>query len=124
MAGGELFMRRSAALILLTTIALAACQSNQPTVRQIALSPEDIDNLRADRDARRISYAEWAERTGAAARMGMQLSPIEDEAIQHRLELAHRVDAGLMTPEQFEVENALALQRVRAGKANTVKTSG
>jgi hypothetical protein len=49
----------------------------------------------------------------------MQLSPAEEEAIQHRLQLAHRVDAGLLTPEQFETESALTLQRVKAGKTSS-----
>lgn len=111
-------MHRRAAVILLAAIALSACQSDMPAVQQVMLSPEDIGRLRGDRDAGRISYAEWAARTGAAARAGMQLSPAEEEAIQHRLELAHRVDAGLLTPEQFEAESALALQRVKASKTN------
>jgi hypothetical protein len=112
-------MRRRAGVILLAAVALSACQSDKPTIQNAALSPEDIGRLRADRDANRISYTEWAERTGAAARAGMQLSPAEEEAIQHRLELAHRVDAGLLTPEQFEAESAVTLQRVKASKTNS-----
>lgn len=112
-------MNRRAAIVLLATIALSACQSSTPAVQQAVLSPEDIDRLRADRDAGRISYSEWAQRTGAVARARMQLSPAEEEAIQHRLELAHRVDAGLLTPEQFETESALTLQRIKAGKTSS-----
>jgi hypothetical protein len=107
-------MGRRAAIVLLATIALSSCQSSTPAVQQAVLSPEDIDRFRADRDAGRISYAEWAQRTGAVARARMQLSPAEEDAIQHRLQLAHRVDAGLLTPEQFEAESALTLQRVKA----------
>jgi hypothetical protein len=112
-------MGRRAAIVLLATIALSSCQSSTPAVQQAVLSPEDIDRFRADRDAGRISYAEWAQRTGAVARARMQLSPAEEDAIQHRLQLAHRVDAGLLTPEQFEAESVLTLQRVKAGKTSS-----
>lgn len=112
-------MDRRAVTILLATIALSACQSSAPAVQQAVLSSEDIGRLRAERDAGRISYSEWAQRTGAVARARMQLSPVEEEAIQHRLELAHRVDAGLLTPEQFEAESALTLQRTKAGKTSS-----
>lgn len=70
--------------------------------------------LRAERDARHISYTEWAERTQAAARTSVPLSAQEEEALEYRKQLARRVDAGEITPAQFERESQRALQQLKA----------
>ncbi|SFN01015.1 hypothetical protein [Methylobacterium pseudosasicola] len=114
-------MNRHIAAILLTTVGLGACQTGAPGPQQVgsglrgaALLQEDVARLRADRDARRISYTEWAERTQAAARASVPLSTQEEDALEYRKQLARRVDAGEMTPAQFDRENERALQRLKA----------
>ena len=107
--------------ILLMTLGLGACQSGAagpqqpPTgVRGTGALQEDVARLRAERDARRISYTEWAERTQAAARASVTLSAQEEEALEYRKQLARRVDAGELTPAEFDRESARALQRLKA----------
>lgn len=109
-------MYRHITAALIASISLAACQTATPGPQQTAVFQEDIARLRADRDARRISYTEWAERTGAAVRANVTLSPDQEAAITYRTQLARRVDAGAMTPRQFERESARTLERVRASK--------
>ena len=109
-------MYRLTAAVLITSIGLAACQTASPGPQQTAVFQEDIARLKADRDARRISYTEWAERTGAAARAAVTLSPDQEAAIAYRTQLARRVDAGEMTPRQFERESARTLEQVKAGR--------
>lgn len=99
--------------------ALSACQAAAPEPRQSVVSQEDLSRLRADRDAGRISYTEWAERTGAAARASVVLTPEQEQAIAFRMQLARRVDAGELTPAQFEQESARTLQRLKAAQGNT-----
>ncbi|MCJ2094005.1 hypothetical protein MKK67_16120 [Methylobacterium sp. J-072] len=114
-------MNHHIATILLITIGLGACQTGGSGPQQAAselrgatLLQEDVARLRADRDARRISYTEWAERTQAAARVSVPLSAQEEDALEYRKQLARRVDAGEMTPAQFDRENERALQRLKA----------
>src|ERR1700712_4685746 len=114
-------MNRHIAAILLITVGLGACQTGASgpqqaavTLRGAAALQEDAPRLRAERDARRISYTEWAERPQAAARASVPLSAQEEEALEYRKQLARRVDAGEMTEAQFERENQRALQRLKA----------
>ena len=114
-------MNRHIAAILLTTVGVGGCQTDTPGPQQAgsglrgaALLQEDVARLRADRDARRISYTEWAERTQAAARASVPLSQQEEDALDYRKQLARRVDTGEMTPVQFDRENERALQRLKA----------
>jgi hypothetical protein len=114
-------MNRPIAAILLVTIGLGACQAGAPGPQQAAQGlrgsaalQEDVLRLRAERDAHRFSYTEWAERTQAAARASVPLSAQEEEALEYRKQLARRVDAGEMTEAQFERENQRALQRLKA----------
>ncbi|MFK5600530.1 hypothetical protein ACFZ8E_26600 [Methylobacterium sp. HMF5984] len=108
-------MYRPIVAALITSLSLAACQTAAPNPEKAAVFQEDIARLRVDRDARRISYAEWAERTGAAVRMNVTLSPDQEAAVAYRTQLARRVDAGEMTPRQFERESARTLERVKSG---------
>jgi hypothetical protein len=114
-------MNRHITAILLITIGLGACQTGTagpqqvaPGLRGAAALQEDVARLRAERDAHRISYTEWAERTQAAARASVPLSAQEEEALEYRRQLARRVDAGEMTEAQFERENQRALQQLKA----------
>jgi hypothetical protein len=114
-------MNRYIAVTLLITAGLGACQTGasgpqQPTsgLRGAALLQEDVARLKADRDARRISYTEWAERTQAAARASVPLSAQEEDALEYRKQLARRVDAEEMTPAQFDRGNERALQQLKA----------
>ena len=109
-------MYRSIAAVLAISISLAACQSAAPGPQQTAVFQEEIARLKAERDAGRISYTEWAERTGAAVRANVTLSPDQEAAVAYRTQLARRVDAGEMTPRQFECESARTLERVKSGK--------
>ena len=109
-------MYRHITAVLIASISLAACQTATPSPQQAAVFQEDVARLRADRDARRISYTEWAERTSAAARANVTLTPDQEAAIAYRTQLARRVDAGEMTPRQFERESARTLSRVKSGK--------
>jgi hypothetical protein len=116
-----LFMNRHIAAILLVTIGLGACQTGGSGPQQAAqglrgsaVLQEDVARLRAERDARRISYTEWAERTQAAARASVPLSAQEEEALEYRKQLARRVDAGEITPAQFERESQRTLQQLKA----------
>jgi hypothetical protein len=112
-------MNQRIAAILLTASGLCACQAAAPVPQQAALVQEDLARLKADRDARRISYTEWAERTGAAARANVALSPDQEQAIAYRTQLARRVDAGELTPAQFETESARTLRRLKAEAARS-----
>jgi hypothetical protein len=114
-------MNRHIIAILLITVGLGACQTDtagpqQTTtgLRGTAALQEEVARLRAERDARRISYTEWAERTQAAARASVPLSAQEEEALEYRKQLARRVDAGEITPAQFERESQRALQQFKA----------
>lgn len=108
-------MNRHITAILLITVGLGACQTENTGVQQPTTAlREEIGRLKAERDARRISYTEWAERTQAAARSGVQLSAQEEEALEYRKQLARRVDAGEITPAQFERESQRALQQLKA----------
>lgn len=55
-----------------------------------------------------------AERTQAAARASVPLSALEEDALEYRKQLARRVDAGEITPVQFDRENECALQQLKA----------
>lgn len=105
--------------ILLATSGLCACQSASPGPQQATLVQEDLTRLKAERDARRISYTEWAERTGAAARANVALTPEQEQAIAYRTQLARRVDSGELTPVQFESESARTLRQLKAEKARS-----
>ncbi len=121
-------MNRLITAILLITAGLGACQTGASGPQQTAMGPqqavttlrgaaalqEDVARLRAERDAHRISYTEWAERTQSGARASVPLSAQEEEALEYRKQLARRVDAGQMTEAQFERENQRALQRLKA----------
>lgn len=112
-------MNQRIAAIVLTASGLCACQATAPVPQQVALLQEDLARLKADRDARRISYTEWAERTGAAARANVALTPDQEQAIVFRMQLARRVDTGELTPAQFEAESARTLRRLKAEAART-----
>jgi hypothetical protein len=103
------------AAILLTASGLGACQSATTAPQQAVLIQEDLARLKVERDARRISYTEWAERTGAAARANVALTSDQEQAIAYRTQLARRVDVGELTPAQFEAESARTLRRLKAG---------
>ena len=107
------------AAVVLTASGLCACQSATTAPQQAALVQEDLARLKTERDARRISYTEWAERTGAVARASVAVTPDQEQAIAYRTQLARRVDAGELTPAQFEVESARTLQRLKAGIARS-----
>lgn len=114
-------MNRHITAVLLIAAGLGACQTGtagpqQATsgLRGATALQEDVARLRAERDAHRISYTEWADRTQAAARASVPLSAQEEEALEYRKQLARRVDAGEMTPAQFDRENERALQRLKA----------
>ncbi|MCJ2079022.1 hypothetical protein MKK68_25880 [Methylobacterium sp. E-016] len=109
-------MYRQITVALIASLGLAACQTTTPSPQQTTVFQEDIARLKAERDAGRISYTEWAERTGAAVRANVTLSPNQEAAIAYRTQLAQRVDAGEMTPRQFERESARTLERVKSGK--------
>ncbi|KQP53693.1 hypothetical protein [Methylobacterium sp. Leaf108] len=102
---------------LLITVGLAACQTAAPAPQQAAVLESDIVRLKTERDAGRLSYTEWAERTGAAARANVALSADQEAAIAYRTKLAQQVDAGNMTPVQFERESARTLQRLKAARS-------
>ena len=53
-------MNQRIAAILLATSGLCACQAAITAPPQTALMQEDLTRLKAERDAGRISYAEWA----------------------------------------------------------------
>lgn len=101
------------ATIAVSGAALAGCQSTTPGTQQAALQV-DLNRLRSERDAGRISYSEWAERTGAAARANVVLPPEQERAINDRSQLARRVDAGEISPAQFEAESASMLRQLKA----------
>ncbi|PJI55895.1 hypothetical protein CTI14_01110 [Methylobacterium radiotolerans] len=102
--------------IVLFAGVLGACQAASPSPQPTAALQDDLGRLRADRDAGRISYTEWAERTGAAARANVTLTPMQEQAIAFRTQLARRVDAGELSPAQFERESARTLQRLKAAQ--------
>lgn len=108
-------MNRHIVAALLATTCLGACQVANPGPQQTALLQQDLTRLRADRDARRISYEEWAERTRAAARSSVTLNPEQEQAMEYRTQLARRVDAGEISPAQFERESARTLRRLQTG---------
>jgi hypothetical protein len=97
-------------------IPLAACQASAPAV-QTTSQLQEVSQLRAMRDAVQITYTEWAERTGAAARANVALTPDQVAAIEYRTSLARRVDAGELTPAQFEAESARTLRRLKAAQS-------
>ncbi len=113
-------MNRHITVPLLIALGLGACQTSVSEPQQtpaalrgtVALQ-EDVARLKTERDAHRISYTEWAERTQAAARASVPLSPEEEEALEYRKQLARRVDAGEMTEAEFERQNQLTLQRLK-----------
>ena len=107
------------ATILLATVGLAACQGTSPGPQPTAVIQEDASRLRAERDARRITYTEWAERTRAAARSSVPLTQEQEAAMEYRTQLARRVDAGELTAAQFDQETSRTLQRLKAGKARS-----
>ncbi|TXM65996.1 hypothetical protein FV226_24145 [Methylobacterium sp. WL12] len=109
-------MTRVAAVVLMISVGLGACQGTATTSQPTAAMQEDLTRLKADRDARRISYTEWAERTRAAARSSVPLSPEQEAAMEYRTQLARRVDAGDLTEAQFDQESARTLQRLKGGK--------
>lgn len=114
-------MNRTITAILLVAAGLGACQTGASGPQQAAVAPrgaaalqEEVVRLKAERDARRISYTEWAERTQAAARASVPLSAQEEDALEYRKQLARRVDTGEITPAQFERESERTLQQLKA----------
>jgi len=105
--------------VLLATSCLCACQAGGAGPQRAALVQEDVIRLKAERDARRISYTEWAERTRSAARSSVPLSPEQEAAMEYRTQLARRVDAGEITPAQFDEESTRTLQQLKAKRAGT-----
>lgn len=112
-------MNRVAAVVLMISVGLAACQGTATTSPPTAAMQEDLTRLKADRDARRMSYTEWAERTRAAARSTVPLSPEQEAAMEYRTQLARRVDAGDLTEAQFDQESARTLQRLKGGRTSS-----
>lgn len=114
-------MNQRIAAILLTASALGACQATAtaPAPQQAALVQENLTQLKADRDARRISYTEWAERTRAAARASVTLNAEQEAAMEYRTQLARRVDAGEITKAQFDRESARMLRQLQAKRTGT-----
>jgi hypothetical protein len=117
-------MIRYIAATLLITVGLGACQTGAPEPQQAAQGlrgtaalQEEVTRLRTERDTRRISYTEWAERTQAAARASVPLSAQEEGALEYRKQLARRVDAGETTPAQFERESQRTLQQLKAHRS-------
>ena len=83
--------RHIAATLLITRSGLVPARSGTSgpqqaavTLRGAAALQEEVVRLKAERDARRISYTEWAERTQAAARASVPLSAQEEEALEYR----------------------------------------
>lgn len=107
-------MTHRIAAILFATAGLAACQGTAPGPRATAGIQEDVSRLKAERDARRISYTEWAERTRAAVRSSVPLTAEQEAAMEYRTQLARRVDAGELTEAQFDQETSRTLQRLKA----------
>ena len=112
-------MIKRIAAVVFTVSGLCACQSATTAPQQAALVQEDLARLKTERDARRISYTEWAERTGAVARASVAVTPDQEQAIAYRTQLARRVDAGELTPAQFEAESARTLRRLKAGTSRS-----
>ena len=112
-------MNQRIAAILLTASALGSCQATvtAPAPQQATLVQENLTQLKAERDARRISYTEWAERTRAAARASVTLNAEQEAAMEYRTQLARRVDAGEITPAQFDQKSARTLQQLKAKRA-------
>lgn len=108
-------MNRHIGAILFLSVGLGACQGGATQPRQAMVVQEDLSRLKAERDDRRISYTEWAERTRAAARSSVPLSADQEAAMEYRTQLARRVDAGEITETQFDQESARTLQRLKAG---------
>lgn len=106
-------MIRSLIVATFVTTLLCSCQTSAPPV-QTTNQLREVANLRVRRDAGEISYTEWAERTSAAAKANVALTPDQLAAIDYRTNLARRVDAGELTPAQFENESARALRRLKA----------
>ena len=52
--------------------------------------------------------------TQAAARASVSLSAQEEEALEYRKQLARRVDAGEITPAQFDRESQRTLRQLKA----------
>lgn len=107
-------MKRPGAALLLA-LSLSACQATAPK-QQSAVLRDDIVQLKAERDAGRISYTEWAERTGALAHANVNMNSDQAAAIAYRTQLARRVDAGELSPAQFERESVRALQRTKTNR--------
>ena len=107
------------AAILLATSGLCACQAAATGPEQVSLVKEDLTRLKAERDARRISYTKWAERTRAAARSSVPLSPEQEAAMEYRTQLARRVDAGEITTAQFDRESARTLRQLKTNNAGS-----
>ena len=110
-------MNQRIAAILLAASALGGCQAAATGPQQASLVQENLTQLKAERDARRISYTEWAERTRAAARASVTLNAEQEAAMEYRTQLARRVDAGEITPAQFDQESARTLQQLKAKRA-------
>lgn len=108
-------MYRYLITVVFVASSLAACQSREPSVTTAQL--QEVSQLRAMRDAGQITYTEWADRTGAAARASVSLTSDQIAAIEYRTELARRVDAGELTPAQFETESGRTLQRLRTKRS-------
>lgn len=105
--------------ILVASVGLSACQATAPGPLPTAVVQEDISRLKADRDAKRITYTEWAERTRAAARSNVPLSAEQEAAMEYRTQLARRVDAGELTEAQFDQETIRTLQRLKSGRTRS-----
>lgn len=118
-AEGNFLMNQCITAILIASAGLSACQATTPGPLPTAVAQEDLSRLKAERDARRITYTEWAERTRAAAKSSAPLSAEQEAAMAYRTELARRVDAGDLTPAEFDDETARTLQRLKAGRTRS-----
>ncbi|MCJ2136697.1 hypothetical protein MKK69_22045 [Methylobacterium sp. J-026] len=98
---------------------VSACQtasttSTGPRPEQVEAARPRLEALKADRDARRLSWAEWARRTNAELRALAQapITPGEEEIMAYRVVLAERVDRKQITPAEFTFEQAKAIRQL------------
>ncbi|MCJ2016864.1 hypothetical protein MKK84_05380 [Methylobacterium sp. E-065] len=95
----------------------SACQTAAPTAQAdapaAAAARSRAEALKADRNAHRISWAEWARGTNAELRIltGRPTTAGEEEILAYRVVLAEKVDRKQMMPAEFDFEQAKAARQ-------------
>jgi len=96
---------RSVAAMVACALMLGACVGGLSSERMAVLRAQ-VDALKVERDAHRITYTQWAKQTSELALATGAATPDDRVGLAYMVVLAGKVDRGEMRPEVLDLEMA------------------